>query len=240
MNMPPGIKTGSTPEAGQCLAASASKDGRNLISVVLGAEKHCAVRRHHSGGSPSPRGKRLLQWGFSSPPKRFWTAPILEAPFPSRLPGRQLCRGPGIGGNRGDPPQRSGPGGFPGDARVQRREPGGPRGQGSDRGQGHGLQRRYGIRLSDLVAVDSVARSELLYRLDQVKRFFDQLWEKSCWSWYWCWRLCCRCAGCSSDAAADTAPAAGRYSGARRPPQAMTPVQEWGRVSRAPQFLFLS
>ena len=30
----------------------------------------------------------------------------------------------------------------------------------------------------DLVAVDSVARSELLYCLDQVKRFFDQLWVK--------------------------------------------------------------
>ena len=33
-----GVKTGSTPRAGQCLVASGSKDGRTLISVVLGEE----------------------------------------------------------------------------------------------------------------------------------------------------------------------------------------------------------
>lgn len=34
-----GVKTGSTPEAGYCLAASAERGGRELISVVLGAER---------------------------------------------------------------------------------------------------------------------------------------------------------------------------------------------------------
>lgn len=34
-----GIKTGSTPEAGYCLVASAERGSRQLISVVLGAEK---------------------------------------------------------------------------------------------------------------------------------------------------------------------------------------------------------
>ena len=34
-----GIKTGSTPEAGYCLVASAERGSRKLISVVLGAEK---------------------------------------------------------------------------------------------------------------------------------------------------------------------------------------------------------
>ena len=137
-----GIKTGSTPEAGQCLAASASKDGRNLISVVLGAE-NIAQSDGTTLRQSFSESKRLLQCTFGQ--HLFWRHHSRHA-----LPGRQLCRGPGIGGNRGDPPQRSGPGGFPGDARVQRREPGGPRGQGSDRGQGHGLQRRYGIRLSGL------------------------------------------------------------------------------------------
>ena len=34
-----GIKTGSTPEAGYCLAASATRENRNLISVVMGCER---------------------------------------------------------------------------------------------------------------------------------------------------------------------------------------------------------
>lgn len=34
-----GIKTGSTPEAGYCLVSSAERDGRRLLSVVLGAER---------------------------------------------------------------------------------------------------------------------------------------------------------------------------------------------------------
>ncbi len=34
-----GIKTGSTPEAGYCLVASATRGSRQLVSVVLGAEK---------------------------------------------------------------------------------------------------------------------------------------------------------------------------------------------------------
>lgn len=34
-----GIKTGSTPEAGYCLVASADRGSRQLVSVVLGAEK---------------------------------------------------------------------------------------------------------------------------------------------------------------------------------------------------------
>ena len=117
----------------------------------FGCGKHCAVRRHHSAAvllreqAAPPMGIQQLLHQNAFGQHLFWRHHSRHA-----LPGRQLCRGPGIGGNRGDPPQRSGPGGFPGDARVQRREPGGPRGQGSDRGQGHGLQRRYGIRFSGL------------------------------------------------------------------------------------------
>ena len=71
-----GIKTGSTPEAGQCLAASASKDGRNLISVVLGAE-NIAQSDGTTLRQSFSESKRLLQWGFSS----FSTKTLLDSTY---------------------------------------------------------------------------------------------------------------------------------------------------------------
>jgi D-alanyl-D-alanine carboxypeptidase len=51
-----GIKTGHTPEAGWCLAASATRDGRSIIAVVLGAPSEDA--RDHAA-------RALLDFGFS-------------------------------------------------------------------------------------------------------------------------------------------------------------------------------
>jgi len=60
-----GGKTGSTPEAGKCLASSAEKDGRMLICVVLGAEEVT-----QSDGSVQiqsfSESKRLFEWGFNN------------------------------------------------------------------------------------------------------------------------------------------------------------------------------
>jgi D-alanyl-D-alanine carboxypeptidase len=47
-----GVKTGTTNAAGKCLVASASKDGRRLICVVLNAPDRFGD------------AQRLLQWGF--------------------------------------------------------------------------------------------------------------------------------------------------------------------------------
>jgi D-alanyl-D-alanine carboxypeptidase (penicillin-binding protein 5/6) len=56
-----GIKTGSTPWADYCLAASATKDGLTLISIVLGA-KDQDTREMES--------KALLEYGFERCPKK--------------------------------------------------------------------------------------------------------------------------------------------------------------------------
>jgi serine-type D-Ala-D-Ala carboxypeptidase (penicillin-binding protein 5/6) len=56
-----GIKTGSTPFAGYCLAASATKDGLTLISIVLGA-KDQDTREMES--------KALLEYGFERCPMK--------------------------------------------------------------------------------------------------------------------------------------------------------------------------
>ncbi len=56
-----GIKTGSTPYAGYCLVASATKDGLTLISVVLGA-KDQDTREMES--------RALLEYGFERCPMK--------------------------------------------------------------------------------------------------------------------------------------------------------------------------
>lgn len=59
-----GLKTGSTPEAGRCLLATAVKDGRRLISVVLG----CSVK--NIGGQDRLMNfvdsATLLDWGYNN------------------------------------------------------------------------------------------------------------------------------------------------------------------------------
>ncbi len=55
-----GIKTGSTPYARYCLAASGTRDGLSMISVILGAESS-NVRWNEA--------RRLLEYGFSLHPR---------------------------------------------------------------------------------------------------------------------------------------------------------------------------
>ena len=60
-----GIKTGSTPEAGYCLASSATKDGRDLISVVLGCER-VPGSTGSQGHTYFSETVRLFEWGFNN------------------------------------------------------------------------------------------------------------------------------------------------------------------------------
>ena len=60
-----GIKTGSTSAAGYCLIASATRSGRSLVSVVLGAE-----RIKEEDGTTITKSftetKKLFDWGFDT------------------------------------------------------------------------------------------------------------------------------------------------------------------------------
>ena len=60
-----GVKTGSTPEAGYCLAASATKEDRNLISVVMGCERVPGTTGS-AGYTYFSESSRLLEWGFDN------------------------------------------------------------------------------------------------------------------------------------------------------------------------------
>lgn len=174
-----GIKTGSTPEAGYCLASSATKNGKNLIAVVLGAENP-----KNADGSTNrlqfSESSRLLKWGFDN----FSRQTILDQSamdFPEV--GVTLSSGTNYvtvqpsGSLEATLPNDIDPGAF--QRRVDLPESIEAPVQAGDKlgtvtltyaGQEYGTL--------DLVATSSVERSELLYRLDRIQKFFDQLWVK--------------------------------------------------------------
>ena len=171
-----GIKTGSTPEAGYCLASSATKGDRHLIAVVLGAENP-----KNADGSTNrlqfSESTRLLEMGFndfsrqtildetdrdfpevavtlSSGADYVTVQPsgALEATLPNDIVMENFER-------KVDLPAEV-------EAPVEAGEKLGTVTLTYD-GQEYGTL--------DLVATASVERSELLYRLDRIQRFFDQL-----------------------------------------------------------------
>lgn len=60
-----GIKTGYTDAAGYCLIAAAAKDGRQLLSVVLGGESTVAADGR-TVTTNFTETKKLLTWGFEN------------------------------------------------------------------------------------------------------------------------------------------------------------------------------
>ena len=65
-----GVKTGSTPEAGYCLASSASRGDKSLIAVVMGAANY----RDNPQTNYFTESERLLRFGFDN----FQTTTILD------------------------------------------------------------------------------------------------------------------------------------------------------------------
>lgn len=77
-----GIKTGNTSNAGYCLIASAAKNGRSLISVILGAER---IELETGGFRVMSFYEtiRLFNWGFDNFTRRTileTTEPVAERP----------------------------------------------------------------------------------------------------------------------------------------------------------------
>jgi D-alanyl-D-alanine carboxypeptidase (penicillin-binding protein 5/6) len=78
-----GIKTGSTGQAGHCLAASATLGGRTVISVVLGAEN---IQRDDGTivRNSFQESRRLLKWGLECFQRKTLldaTTPVKELPL---------------------------------------------------------------------------------------------------------------------------------------------------------------
>ena len=170
-----GIKTGSTPEAGLCLASSASRDGRDLIAVVLGC-----VREPNTTGSQGmtqfSESRRLLEWGF----KNFSRQTVLDSTSLRDEVEVTLSKEANYVGVEPQGvleatlPTDLDPAAFTREVVLDSQSVPAP----VEKGQvlGHDTVSNgdtvYGTL--DLVAVSNVERSELLYRLDQIKQFFSR------------------------------------------------------------------
>ena len=174
-----GIKTGSTPEAGYCLASSATKNDRNLIAVVLGAENPT-----NADGSVNrlqfSESSRLLEIGFND----FSRQTILHettSDFPevsvTLSSGANYVTVQPSGSLEATLPNDIDP------AKFERKvdlatEVEAPVEQGQKLGTITMMYNGQSYGQLDLVATTSVERSELLYRIDRIQKFFDQLWVK--------------------------------------------------------------
>lgn len=174
-----GIKTGSTPEAGQCLLSAATKNDRTLYAVVLGAENVQDETGTIVDRQAFSESKRLLEWGFSSFERRtiltttdlqgevevtlsqtghVVAAPAgtLEATLPKDVADADFTVTPTFFAETVEAPVEKGQ--VLGTVTV------------SYKGKEYGTL--------DLVALNAVERDEWMYRGSRVKAFFGQLWVK--------------------------------------------------------------
>ena len=175
-----GIKTGSTPEAGYCLAASATKEDRNLISVVLGCE-----REPNTTGSDGfiyfDETIRLFDWGFNN-----FTRQVMLDGTKRDIPEVAVTLGKDTNYVTLEPqgeieallPRDVGPESFTYSVTRNAESVEAP----VEKGQQLGAitvsfnGKEYGTL--PLVASISVERDEWLYRLDRLEKFFAQLWVR--------------------------------------------------------------
>lgn len=173
-----GIKTGTTLEAGYCLVSAAEQDGRTLYCVVLGAElvkqPDQSYRRMNFVEST-----RLLEWGFDNFSYRtIWESsdPLDELPVTLSETDHVLVRSKGS--ISALLPNDVNPEDFTQTVNLFTDSVEAPVSEGQVLGEitlsydG----REYGTL--DLVALNDVERSELMYRIDRAEKFIAQPWVK--------------------------------------------------------------
>lgn len=174
-----GIKTGHTPEAGYCLASAATKGDQNLIAVVLGCEREPGTTGS-DGFTYFSESKRLLEWGFSS----FSTKKLLDSTyFAGTVPVTLSQEADYVGAQATGEleailPNDLDPANFQITPIFDSDSLEAPVTKGQVLGHVTISNGDTVYGTLDLVAVDDVSRSELLYRLDRIEKFFGQLWVR--------------------------------------------------------------
>ncbi len=174
-----GVKTGSTPEAGQCLASAAVEDGRTMIAVVLGAENVTGPDGVLDRQAFS-ESKRLLQWGFSGFSRKTIIDPmalLTEVEVTLSQETSSVAAHPG-GTLEATLPNGVEPEDFERSIALFEESVQAPVEAGQVLGT---VTLRYGGRdygTLNLVAANDVARSDLLYTIARVEAFFSQIWVR--------------------------------------------------------------
>ena len=173
-----GIKTGYTPEAGRCLAASATKGDRSLICVVLGCE-----RTPGSTGSEGfvefTESTDLMEWGFDNFSRQtILTTTDLQGDLPVTLSQTEYVAVQPSGTLEATLPRDVDLSTFTYTPTWYAESVEAPVAKGQVLGTitvSDG-DRVYGTL--DLMAVSDVERSDLLYYLDRTEKYFSQLWVR--------------------------------------------------------------
>ena len=175
-----GIKTGSTPEAGYCLAASATKEDRSLISVVLGCEREPGTTGS-DGFIYFDETIRLFDWGFNN-----FSRQVMLDETKRDIPEVAVTLGRDTNYVTLEPqgeieallPRDVGPENFTYSITRNAESVEAP----VEKGQQLGAitvsfnGKEYGTL--PLVASIAVERDEWLYRFDRLEKFFGQLWVR--------------------------------------------------------------
>ena len=175
-----GVKTGHTPEAGYCLSAAATKEDRNLMSVVMGCERVPGTTGSE-GFTYFSETIRLFDWGFNN----FSTQTMLDD-TKRDIPEVEVTLGKNTNYVTLEPqgevtallPKDISAENFEYDYTLNANSVEAP----VEKGQQLGTisvsfnGKVYGTL--PLVASISVERNPWLYRLDRLQKFFDQLWVK--------------------------------------------------------------
>lgn len=174
-----GVKMGTTPEAGQCLASAAVKGGRTLICVVLGAEN----TRDEEGNlirHSFLESRRLLEWGFDSFSHKTLLdtkEPLKEIPVTLSADVSAVALKPQEALSATLPNDMD-PADFQRDVTLYYSSVEAPVTEGQILGEVTVRNGETVYGTVKLVAAASAERSELLYRLDQIKRFFGNFWVR--------------------------------------------------------------
>lgn len=175
-----GVKTGHTPEAGYCLSAAATKEDRNLMSVVMGCERVPGTTGSE-GFTYFSETIRLFDWGFNN----FSTQTMLDD-TKRDIPEVEVTLGKNTNYVTLEPqgevtallPKDISAENFEYDYTLNANSVEAP----VEKGQQLGTisvsfnGKVYGTL--PLVASISVERDPWLYRLDRLQKFFDQLWVR--------------------------------------------------------------
>ena len=175
-----GVKTGHTPEAGYCLSAAATKEDRNLMSVVMGCDREPGTTGSE-GFIYFSETIRLFDWGFNN----FSRQTMLDE-TKRDIQEVEVTLGKDTNYVTLEPqgevtallPKDVTAENFEYDYTLNAESVEAP----VEKGQQLGTisvsfnGKTYGTL--PLVASISVERDPWLYRLDRLQKFFDQLWVK--------------------------------------------------------------